>query len=100
MNRKRPSYRLEDIKAAFLSVDNLRITRTARKSVIAMGLRDIDVIEIIQKLKSSDFYKSMTSYQDQLVWQDVYHVRFSKITLYVKFTLDSEGFFVLSFKEK
>jgi motility quorum-sensing regulator/GCU-specific mRNA interferase toxin len=100
MDKKRPTYNLEDIKEALSSQDLLRITRTARKSVIEMGLRDSDVINIIQRLEASNFYKSMTSYQDHRVWQDVYHTKYGELILYLKFTIDSEGFFVLSFKEK
>lgn len=100
MDKKRPTYNLEDIKEAFSSEDLLRITRTARKSVIEMGLRDSDVINVIQGLGGSNFYKSMTSYQDHRVWQDVYHAKYGELILYLKFTIDPEGFFVLSFKEK
>ncbi len=100
MDKKRPTYNLEDIKEALSSEGLLRITRTARKSVIEMGLRHSDVITIIQGLESRDFYKSMTSYQDHRVWQDVYHTKYRELILYLKFTIDSEGFFVLSFKEK
>lgn len=100
MDKKRPTYNLEDIKEAFSCEDLLRITRTARKSVIEMGLRDSDVINVIQRLEVSNFYKSMTSYQDHRLWQDVYHAKYGELILYLKFTIDSEGFFVLSFKEK
>lgn len=100
MDEKRPTYNLENIKEAFSSEDLLRITRTARKSVIEMGLRDSDVVNAIQRLEARNFYKSMTSYQDHRVWQDVYHIEYGELILYLKFTVDSEGFFVLSFKEK
>ncbi len=100
MDKPRPTYNLEDIKEAFSSESLLRITRTARKSVREMGLRESDVISAIQQLESSNFYKSMTSYQDHRVWQDVYHAEYEELILYLKFTIDFEGFFVLSFKEK
>lgn len=34
------------------------------------------------------------------IWQDVYHVPHQNLTLYVKFTTDAEGYFLISFKEK
>ncbi len=47
------------------------------------------------------FFKSMTSYRDNRVWQDVYHVPSKAGLLYVKFTADAVTEFVLlSFKEK
>ena len=48
-----------------------------------------------------DFQKSMTSYADHRVWQDVYHVPSEVGELYVKFTADVVSeFLLMSFKEK
>ncbi len=47
------------------------------------------------------FFKSMTSFADHRVWQDVYHVPFESMVLYVKFQKDVvTEFAVMSFKEK
>jgi motility quorum-sensing regulator/GCU-specific mRNA interferase toxin len=46
------------------------------------------------------FFKSMTSAWNSAVWQDVYHVAYEGLLLYVKFTTDAEGYLVISFKEK
>lgn len=47
------------------------------------------------------FYKSMTSYADHRIWQDVYHVPYDDMILYVKFTQNVlSEFTLLSFKEK
>jgi hypothetical protein len=47
------------------------------------------------------FYKSMTSYRDHRIWQDVYHVPSEAGLLYIKFTADAiSEFLLLSFKEK
>ena len=47
------------------------------------------------------FYKSMTTYTDQHVWQDVYHAPtlIGKVA-YIKITLRSNGTVVVQFKEK
>ena len=42
----------------------------------------------------------MTSLADVKVWQDVYHVPYGGLVLYVKLTVDDEGKLLLSFKEK
>ncbi len=100
MDKRRCSYNLEDIKKTFLAVSGLRMTRTAHISARALGLRDEDVISVIQNLKSGNFYKSMTTYADSRVWQDVYHARFGHLALYVKFMKDERGHLIVSFKEK
>ena len=47
------------------------------------------------------FYKSMTSFHNHTIWQDVYHVPSKYGTIYVKFTAGAvTEFLLLSFKEK
>ena len=47
------------------------------------------------------FVKSMTTYADHRVWQDVYHVPSGDMVLYVKFQADVlTEFRVMSFKEQ
>ena len=47
------------------------------------------------------FSKSMTSFADNRVWQDVYHVPARGMMLYIKFQADIvTEFTVTSFKEK
>lgn len=59
MEKGRPTYNLESIKESFSSVERLRMTRTARRSAVELGLRASDIIEVIQSLRQADFYKSM-----------------------------------------
>jgi hypothetical protein len=42
----------------------------------------------------------MSSRANTAVWQDVYHVPWDDIVLYIKFTTDTQGYFVISLKEK
>jgi motility quorum-sensing regulator/GCU-specific mRNA interferase toxin len=52
-------------------------------------------------MRRQHFYKSMTSYADHRVWQDVYHVPSPVGMLYINSTTDAVTEFVLlSFKEK
>lgn len=47
------------------------------------------------------FVRSMTTFADHRVWQDVYHVPARDLLLYVKFQADGvTEFTVMSFKEK
>lgn len=59
------------------------------------------MVQIIQTMDRKHFYKSMTSFADNRLWQDVYHVPSDAGMLYVKFCrgLITE-FLLLSFKEK
>lgn len=100
MEKKKPHYALDAIKATFVSVRSLRITKTALSCAEALGLELKDIVAIIQAMTRAQFYKSMTSHASSAIWQDVYHVPHGAIVLYVKFTTDAEGYLVISFKEK
>ena len=59
------------------------------------------VVETIGGIERRMFYKSMTTFADSRVWQDVYHVPARGLMLYVKFQADIvTEFTVMSFKEK
>ncbi|WP_234835222.1 type II toxin-antitoxin system MqsR family toxin [Sinorhizobium meliloti] len=58
-------------------------------------------METIVGIERRIFYKSMTTFADHRVWQDVYHVPARGLVLYVKFQADIiTEFVVMSFKEK
>lgn len=47
------------------------------------------------------FYKSMTTFADHRVWQDIYHVPTRRMMLYVKFQADVvTEFTATSFKKR
>lgn len=100
MEKRKPTYDLATIKAEFACVEKLRMSKTARDDVFALGLLLADVVVVIQSISSSHFQKSMTSYNDHRVWQDVYNVPYAALVLYIKFTIDPTGHLVISFKEK
>jgi motility quorum-sensing regulator / GCU-specific mRNA interferase toxin len=99
--KRKPTYDLDAFKSAFSTVDRLNITGTALKGAAALGFDRSDIVDIIQTMQRGQFYKSMTSYADHRIWQDVYHVPSEAGLLYVKFTADVVAeFLLLSFKEK
>ncbi len=100
LEKKRPHYDLGTIKSTFCSVDALRITKTALSCTEALGLTLQNIVDIIQCITREQFYKSMMSVANSAIWQDVYHVAYEAIVLYVKFTTDADGYLVISFKEK
>ena len=92
----KPHYDLEKFKRS-----NFGITVTAIDNAGDLGF-DIDGIhEVVSTMKPEHFYKSMTSYFDNKTWQDVYHVPYDDMIIYIKFTEDViSEFMLLSFKEK
>ncbi|MDY0005035.1 MAG: type II toxin-antitoxin system MqsR family toxin [Polyangia bacterium] len=100
MEKRRPHYDLDTIKATFATVRSLRMTRTARDCAFSLGLMLEGVVDMIQGMSREHFYKSMTSLSSSALWQDVYHVPWQETVLYVKFTTDDEGFLVISLKER
>lgn len=101
MEKRKPTYDLDAFKSAFCRVDRLHMTLTARQDAVGLGFSDRDVVAAIQVMERRHFYKSMTAFADHTAWQDVYHVPFRGVLLYVKFTADRVTVFrLLSFKEK
>ncbi len=99
--KRKPTYDLTAFKAAFDDVDKLHVTGSAVRGAAAIGLGRAEIVATIQTMQRAHFYKSMTSYGDHRVWQDVYHVPSEAGTLYVKFTADAvTEFLLLPFKEK
>ena len=99
--KRRPTYDIEAIKAAFDRPENLRVTTTAMRSARNLGFSSAGIVSVIQGIVRRHFYKSMPSHGDHRVWQDVYHVPCEDMVLYVKFTADHiSEFLLLSFKEK
>jgi motility quorum-sensing regulator / GCU-specific mRNA interferase toxin len=99
--KRKPTYDLEAFKSAFDTEDKLHVTGSALKSAAAIGFGRAEIVVTIHSMRRSHFYKSMTAYADNRLWQDVYHVPSEAGVLYVKFTADAmTEFLLLSFKEK
>ena len=65
-----------------------------------MGLTTTEMLAVIASLTRRDFYKSMTTYSDHRVWQDVYHAGTPvRREAYIKITL-RDAAPVIQFKEK
>ena len=99
MEKRKPHYALEEVKAVLGRVETLRMTGSARRGAFSLGLGLREVVMVVCGLSRKDFYKSMTTYRDSSIWQDVYRTRFGEIDLYVKVTVDAGGHLLISFKE-
>ena len=101
MEKRRPSYDLDAIKLAIGALDKLAMTVSALRDASSLGFDRAAIVETIQGIDRRMFFKSMTTFADPRVWQDVYHVPARGLTLYIKFQGDIvTEFKVVSFKEK
>ena len=92
----RPTYDLRKFKSS-----EFLVTETARRNASSLGFEDSDIRQVVSTMQPEHFYKSMTSYANHQIWQDVYHVPYGDMILYIKFTEDViSEFILLSFKEK
>jgi len=100
-DKRKPTYDLEAFKAVAGTLNGLNATGSAIKGAASIGFGRAEIVATIQTMERSHFYKSMTSYADHRIWQDVYHVPSAFGVLYIKFTADAvTEFLLLSFKEK
>ncbi|HST62849.1 MAG TPA: type II toxin-antitoxin system MqsR family toxin [Longimicrobium sp.] len=59
------------------------------------------IIEAVLLLSSGDFYKTMESERVPGLWQDVYHLQYRKVHLYIKVQMGQNGrAYVVQFKRK
>lgn len=65
-----------------------------------MGLTSREMLAVIASLTRREFYKSMTSYADHRIWQDVYHAPTpTGKEAYIKLTM-RDAAPVIQFKER
>ncbi|WP_454858209.1 type II toxin-antitoxin system MqsR family toxin [Rhizobium binxianense] len=101
MEKKRPTYDLEAVKAVLGSIETLALTSSALRDASALGFDRNGIATTIQSMDRRMFYKSMTTFADHRLWQDVYHVPTEGMVLYIKFQADVvTEFTLMSFKEK
>jgi motility quorum-sensing regulator/GCU-specific mRNA interferase toxin len=94
--KRKPHYHLSAIQAQFAGPDGFRTTVTAQEFAFGvLGLDREGVIALVDSVQRRHFVKSMTSFGDHRIWQDVYHVPYEDMVLYVKFTKDTDGFYLL-----
>ena len=100
MEKRKPTYDLEGFRQEFSTVAGLRMTRTAQDCALDLGLSLEDVVQMVQSIKREHFFKSMTTYGNHRIWQDVYYVPWKGLVLYVKLMVDELGRLIVSLKEK
>lgn len=101
MEKNTPHFDLAVVKAEVVKLGKKAFTRSALESGHDMGLTHQHMVQAICTLERRMLYKSMTTYVDHRVWQDVYHTKFYGMEIYIKVSYRSGGGHpVVSFKEK
>lgn len=99
MEKGNPHCKLPAVKA-LIKAGQVRATASAFNGARELGINDLaGMCSIVLLLKSSNFYKSMTTHADHRIWQDVYHTKIaSGDEVYLKLTV-IDDVLIVSFKE-
>jgi motility quorum-sensing regulator/GCU-specific mRNA interferase toxin len=97
MEKRIPHCNLSVVKAL---IEDGRIcsTQHARQGAPVLGIDFDGMCEVIKGLTSSDFSKSMTTYANHRVWQDVYRPTTAAGDVYLKLSV-IDDLLIISFKE-
>lgn len=100
MDKLTPHYDLRQTQAAVVKLGVAAFTKTALDGGRQMGLTSSEMLDVIAALTKQNFYKSMTTYADHRIWQDVYHAPTPvNKEAYIKITMRDTAP-VIQFKEK
>jgi motility quorum-sensing regulator/GCU-specific mRNA interferase toxin len=100
VEKRTPHYDLAAVQADVARLGAAAFTKTALDGGRAMGLTTAEMLAVVATLTRRNFYKSMTTYADPHVWQDVYHAMTPvRKDAYIKITLRDLAP-VIQFKEK
>jgi motility quorum-sensing regulator/GCU-specific mRNA interferase toxin len=97
MEKRTPHCQLSRVKE-LIEAGRVRTTHSARVGATALGFSYAEMIAVVLALKSADFYKSMTTYADHTIWQDVYRPKTPAGAVYLKLTV-IDDVLIVSFKE-
>ena len=100
MEKPTPHYGLAMVQAQVARLGPAAFTKTALDGGRDMGLTSSEMLAVIAALTRRDFYKSMTTYANHRIWQDVYHAPTPvDKEAYIKVTMRATAP-VIQFKEK
>jgi motility quorum-sensing regulator/GCU-specific mRNA interferase toxin len=100
VEKRTPHYDLARVQADVARLGAAAFTKSAMDGGRTMGLTTAEMLAVIVSLTRRDFYKSMTTYADHRVWQDVYRASTPvRKDAYIKITL-RDAAPVIQFKER
>lgn len=98
MEKGTPHYKLSQVRA-LVKRGSVRATASAFSGARELGINDLSAMcDVVMALTSVNFYKSMTTYADHRIWQDVYHTQCNSVPVYLKLTV-MDDVLIVSFKE-
>ena len=99
MEKGTPHCKLPVVKA-LIAAGKVRATASAFNGARELGINDLaDMCAVVMSLTPANFYKSMTTYADHTVWQDVYNVKVANSAdAYLKLVV-IDDVLIVSFKE-
>ncbi|NVZ49609.1 type II toxin-antitoxin system MqsR family toxin [Pseudomonas sp. B6002] len=101
MEKYTPHYDLALVKAEVIKLGFRAFTATAREGARQLELSLDQMQQVVCALERRMLCKSMTTYADHRVWQDVYLIKIYGTEIYIKVTYrPGGGPPVISFKEK
>jgi len=99
MEKGKPHYDLAAMQQVIAEIGIDAFTQTALQGGLEMELTDSEMLDVVAGLTRREFYKSMTTYVDHRIWQDVYHAPCPNgLVAYIKLTQVAERI-VIQFKE-
>ena len=102
MEKRRSHYPLTLVQQLAADPTRTRFTRVALDGAAELGFDATKILAVLTNLRPEDFYKSMTTYVDSSIWQDVYRPTVNGTSIYVKVTVyaAAENLLVISFKRR
>jgi motility quorum-sensing regulator/GCU-specific mRNA interferase toxin len=97
MEKRTPHCQLTVAKR-LIEEGKVRSTYSALTGGAAMGFDFGGMVAVVLALTPKDFYKSMTTYADHRIWQDVYRPTTIAGDVYLKLTV-IDDVLIVSFKE-
>lgn len=97
MEKRTPHCKLAVVKT-LVEAGKVRTTHAARVGANELGLELSEMLDVVMALTPADFYKSMTTYVDHTIWQDVYRPSTQAGDVYLKLTV-IDDVLIVSFKE-
>ncbi|KVD24934.1 type II toxin-antitoxin system MqsR family toxin [Burkholderia ubonensis] len=98
MEKNTPHCKLSRVKA-LVETGKVRLTASAVIGAQQLGFTEMDAIGVVMSLTTVDFHKSMTTYADHTIWQDVYRRRTVRGDVYLKLTV-IDDVLIVAFKEQ
>jgi len=97
MEKRTPHCELSIVRG-LIAEGKVRSTLTATRNARSLGISPNGMVAVVLALTPNDFYKSMTTYVDDKVWQDVYRPNTAFGDIYLKLTV-VDDVLIVSFKE-